>query len=1027
MVNINSTTVEPVKTPKTEEYDIRIRKDMTKIENSFRDEVFLRLQSFEKALLQQLEQKLSVEKSVQELTPLADGDIFMFNMEVLEPIQNIAIDFQRTLIADTFGNQYNTFKSYVAVNFNLAPDKIKFKNMLKQQQEYLRNVVTETTLDQANEIITRGIVDGKGYKEIAKDLKDRGLFNKARAEKIARTEANSTLNNSTREWIDSLGVTQYKISPAPNACDVCKLAAKDTYSVKEKVLPLHPNDRCVIISVIPDDWLKKTQEAHTRLEKSTNKIDVDELESIGRELGDKITLLLKSQAISQNEIAELATENLQHSLKNDSAINSIQNISKEINKLAKTVNVDTKNEITLLKSGQSEVRDILKEIKLAVPKKSIDFLTPSDVTALNKSLDSSLRKYIKSNIDKVDDKLTQQELDLQKYILEQIESLDFSVSASDIKDIDDYIDEKLKKIQIILQSTPQNNIAGATAFVDLTDVPSSYTGQAGKYPKVNATEDGLEFSTPSGSGDVTGDSASTDNAIARFDGITGKAIQNSNVTISDKGDMTLESTNAGGDNTSDSTNRINLNSYQRAEDPNNFGEVIRVYADDDRAKQMIAWYDRFTDPFNPQLKAWIGWHYLPNDIADPLHDHFSIETNDSSGIIRTRFEVMADNNDTTQVNTFNSNFTVIQGILGVTNADGSSKQLVIYTAGSYRDKSPRWSLSGDSTSESGSNVGTDFRIGRFNDDGSFIDTPFFIKRSTGYIQIGNNTTPSHSLTLASAGNGLAIHNQTDQLTNYERMVLSKATNVFTIYTENSGTGTQRNMRWGDSTEYLEVVPSASSGNPKFNLTRTTASSASVLYIGHAGMNLSSGSQYALQVNPTVTQSGTAGYNGILVNVVESSTGSGLKRLLNLQVGGTSKMFVANDGSATFTGDVTVPDEAYGAGWDGSLEVPTKNSVYDKIESMSAGSGITRSISTITTPTTAGDTPLTDYVYLVDNTTLTLPTAVGNTNRYTVKNVGTTDITIDTTSSQTIDGTTTIVIASEESVDLISNNTNWLII
>ncbi len=33
------------------------------------------------------------------------------------------------------------------------------------------------------------------------------------------------------------------------------------------------------------------------------------------------------------------------------------------------------------------------------------------------------------------------------------------------------------------------------------------------------------------------------------------------------------------------------------------------------------------------------------------------------------------------------------------------------------------------------------------------------------------------------------------------------------------------------------------------------------------------------------------------------------------------------------GDLLVPDEAYGAGWNGSLEVPTKNAVYDKIETV----------------------------------------------------------------------------------------------
>jgi len=44
-----------------------------------------------------------------------------------------------------------------------------------------------------------------------------------------------------------------------------------------------------------------------------------------------------------------------------------------------------------------------------------------------------------------------------------------------------------------------------------------------------------------------------------------------------------------------------------------------------------------------------------------------------------------------------------------------------------------------------------------------------------------------------------------------------------------------------------------------------------------------------------------------------------------------------DGQA-FTGDITVPDEAYGAGWNGSLEVPTKNAVYDKFESFPSGIG-----------------------------------------------------------------------------------------
>lgn len=46
------------------------------------------------------------------------------------------------------------------------------------------------------------------------------------------------------------------------------------------------------------------------------------------------------------------------------------------------------------------------------------------------------------------------------------------------------------------------------------------------------------------------------------------------------------------------------------------------------------------------------------------------------------------------------------------------------------------------------------------------------------------------------------------------------------------------------------------------------------------------------------------------------------------------------GIKTFSSDPIVPAEAYGAGWNGSNEPPTKNDVYDKIESLtglSAGS------------------------------------------------------------------------------------------
>ena len=77
-------------------------------------------------------------------------------------------------------------------------------------------------------------------------------------------------------------------------------------------------------------------------------------------------------------------------------------------------------------------------------------------------------------------------------------------------------------------------------------------------------------------------------------------------------------------------------------------------------------------------------------------------------------------------------------------------------------------------------------------------------------------------------------------------------------------------------------------------------------------------------------------------------------------------------------------------------------------------------------TTAAAVAGTNYVYFVSGsgTGLTMPTAVGNTCLYFIKVTGSYAETISTTSSQTIDGTTTITIAAGDSVILISDGSNW---
>lgn len=69
----------------------------------------------------------------------------------------------------------------------------------------------------------------------------------------------------------------------------------------------------------------------------------------------------------------------------------------------------------------------------------------------------------------------------------------------------------------------------------------TYAGNSLKLVRLNVGETGFEFGTPGagGIGDVVGPASATDHALARFDGITGKLIEDSTATLADDGRMTI--------------------------------------------------------------------------------------------------------------------------------------------------------------------------------------------------------------------------------------------------------------------------------------------------------------------------------------------------------------------------------------------------------------------------------------------------------------------------------------------------------
>lgn len=89
---------------------------------------------------------------------------------------------------------------------------------------------------------------------------------------------------------------------------------------------------------------------------------------------------------------------------------------------------------------------------------------------------------------------------------------------------------------------------------------------------------------------------------------------------------------------------------------------------------------------------------------------------------------------------------------------------------------------------------------------------------------------------------------------------------------------------------------------------------------------------------------------------------------------------------------------------------------------------TREVIVTSGSVTLGTFPGRDYVYLVAGAhTLSLPAAAGNLSRYTIKNNHSANITVDTAGAENIENASSVSVAPEESIDIISDNANYWII
>lgn len=275
----------------------------------------------------------------------------------------------------------------------------------------------------------------------------------------------------------------------------------------------------------------------------------------------------------------------------------------------------------------------------------------------------------------------------------------------------------------------------------------------------------------------------------------------------------------------------------------------------------------------------------------------------------------------------------------------------------------------------------------------------------------------------------------------ESITNSGSGNSLYIDTTNTGAISLKIDSSSQTTNAIQVNSSGTTGDGTFRnagiFTRSTSITSGNLLLVQA-----SGAQF--------TGSGSTIVNGAVVFDVDNASASGnTLGVRNLGSGANIRLLTGGTGLALDIGDAkniavgTTTGTKIGTTTSQKLgffnATPVVQQTGDIITALSSlglvtagtvtGDAITRIVTSISSPATGGSATKTDYVYLVSGTTtLTLPTAVGNTNLYTVKNSGVSTVTVATTSAQTIDGSSTASLAvANTSLDMISDNTNWRII
>lgn len=215
----------------------------------------------------------------------------------------------------------------------------------------------------------------------------------------------------------------------------------------------------------------------------------------------------------------------------------------------------------------------------------------------------------------------------------------------------------------------------------------------------------------------------------------------------------------------------------------------------------------------------------------------------------------------------------------------------------------------------------------------------------GLNGFGTNA-PTHTITLSSTSTGIAAYNTSDQTTNYQRVTSGWQSGNYEIGDFFGGIGSGAQIRIGNNgsggttivNRYLGINSSNATTAAAFDFITTavayTSANALMTNLANTTFTASSGIQGIVGINPTITQTSTAGYQALWISPFEISTGSGVHYLIDA---GTNS---AANGSGTHTSKFNVDDTGAGSFASSlivgsSITAGTTNSNIDISSSVSA--------------------------------------------------------------------------------------------